>query len=783
MNINTSPVYSICFFFFLTSNLFSQKLYVSKNVDFADQLIEKGATNTAYFILKKELKNKNYSILDKYKITKLISRCFLKEMDMYHYDEYNTKAFELVKDKEEIYKAQYYAERVYFFHDLTWADSVMYYALRARAIFDQNKKDWSKIEVPFMYRMFGVSYLYNNLEKDIKIKKWFGMPKPRVKMLNLIDSSIILTKKHPYRHLSDLALAYKGRGNRYLDMVSGYRYPTKNRPYTISKLGWFAFYKAVSSYRESYKLLANENIPERISIYSLLGLSYMCIGKPQIAKLYFDTMNTIYESKYKSHILTPKMYLNCLTYERINDFNLPYNSVKNQNAIKKISRILPQWNQYLNSHSKYSYDTYTISPYSQLFSYYARKFMHSRKQIDAFKAVQFLLTEKYHFLLFEHSNQNELSKWEMVNNEITFLDEIDKKNVYQILKIIKPNKSETKYKLIDFKSIQNRLLGNEAMIINYHSKIFTNNFIIVVSHNKIYFVNENIFVDKHKLHPEFDKMTFEEYKKWAFKHYYLKFYKIAKLLPDVNQFYTLYDDDVNYDIMITRNKGKDFSHLPFAIIKYKFLKIYNLKTFFNTPLKGKRNLDLIMLPSSNLNKLPFMQSFNPRKYLNCKLNKYSNSRILSKNIIQNGILHVVGHGNLVAVDSFTQSKHNKIIIKNSNFETVRFDSVKRIKKELVILNNCFSGFRTGYLIEYDHSLYLDLMRKGTLSLIASKDKVDDYVSSQIMKYFYIYLNKGIPVGEALIYAKRKFLRENKNGYANPVYWSPFFAISSRKVKF
>jgi len=269
-------------FFVYKNDLFGKTIYVSKNVDFADQLIEKGATNTAYFILKEELKNKKYSSLDKYKITKLISRCFLKEMDFPHYDEYNTKAFQFVKDKEEIYKAQYYAERVAYFNYLTWADSVKFYGFKMKEILDHNKKDWHKIDIPFCYKMFGGTYMYFDFD-DKNLKKYkkgkFGISYHWNQLFTYYDSSILLLNKYPSRYISDLASTYRGIGNRYLDMISGYRYYTSKNKFKISKLGWYSFYKSVNYYHLANKLLDKSNYTQRVTNYSLrVYFILMCWG-------------------------------------------------------------------------------------------------------------------------------------------------------------------------------------------------------------------------------------------------------------------------------------------------------------------------------------------------------------------------------------------------------------------------------------------------------------------------------------------------------------------------
>ena len=149
------------------------------------------------------------------------------------------------------------------------------------------------------------------------------------------------------------------------------------------------------------------------------------------------------------------------------------------------------------------------------------------------------------------------------------------------------------------------------------------------------------------------------------------------------------------------------------------------------------------------------------------------------------VLHFVGHGNDSFIDSNGQQHQNQIIHSNSNKYNFaeKFDLNKKVKSPLIILNNCFSGVRVSYSYVYDKGIYLQLMNMNAKNIVVSGDKIDDYVSSRIMYHFYTYLSQGNFVGESLVYAKRKFLKENKNGYANPKYWSPFFSISSQKVRF
>jgi hypothetical protein len=172
-----------CLFWYVQFNQATASItYCSKNVEFADALMEKGAVNSARFILDKEFKNPLFSSFQRHQILKLIADCYLKELDYIHYDEYNRKAYDLVKKYSPIYKAEYFIERTYFFHFLTWNDSVLYYSSEAKKVFDANYNERHKINLPFFFRIYGLSYLY----KNSKIEKFtsYGMPFSKVKMCN-----------------------------------------------------------------------------------------------------------------------------------------------------------------------------------------------------------------------------------------------------------------------------------------------------------------------------------------------------------------------------------------------------------------------------------------------------------------------------------------------------------------------------------------------------------------------------------------------------------------------
>jgi CHAT domain-containing protein len=233
-----------------------------------------------------------------------------------------------------------------------------------------------------------------------------------------------------------------------------------------------------------------------------------------------------------------------------------------------------------------------------------------------------------------------------------------------------------------------------------------------------------------------------------------------------------------------RKNGKSYSELNYLISKIEIIKLYDFQSFFSKPIICKKlNVTKLLLADNLKTNLPFMYNFKPKSL--CTRFKEKKSLNFITEFKNDEVLHFVGHGNDRYIDSNGQQHQNQIIYSNSSKynSAEKFNFNKKLNSPLIILNNCFSGVRVSYSYVYDKGIYLQLMNMNAKNIVVSGDKIDDYVSSRIMLHFYTYLSQGKFVGEALVYAKRKFIKENKNGYANPKFWSPFFSISSQKVSF
>jgi hypothetical protein len=419
-----------------------------------------------------------------------------------------------------------------------------------------------------------------------------------------------------------------------------------------------------------------------------------------------------------------------------------------------------------------------------LFHYYSRKYLHSLNTNDALQAVSYFITEKNHFSLFK-SRENADQKFRIVSakHECRLLSKSERIRVFSLCpelkeKVIFKTKNPT---YLNIKTIMSKLGDSDALLMDYTKNGVFYSHKILVTNKLIRFVKVP-FKSKLCKFSNWDTTSFESYKKWAFSSYYQQLFPILKVQPNIKRIFLLYDDDTPYELMIQRNKGTTYSQLPYLLNKIQFTKVYDLRKFFSTNHKGIRKLDYLCLKTSLEQRLPFMQSFDPSNHFNGSFNKVTSHSNFSKNMNSTGILQVVGHGEL----SNTYVKYDNQFLSYGKKDTLKFsnlNSTNLVQRDLTILSNCYSGIRVSYPFEFDRGIYLELMRKGGKAVIANNDKVDDFVSFKIYSHFYKYLNRGISVDEALTLAKRKFIKENKNAFASPKYWGPFFAISSRKVVF
>lgn len=738
----------------------------------AKLLIETGNINLAHLVLEKLSHSTHLSKIEKYKIYRYIAKAHIIELDNTNFRKYCEKAFQLVKTESPIYKAQYFSDLTAYYHNLTWGDSTVFYANKARKILLENKKDWGLVNIPFLYQMQGIARLYYRSTGTIKSK--FDMPDSRNALFIYYDSAIYYSKKYPFAFRNDLANVHRAIGNRYLDMVSEYQYISKKQQKNLSKLSWYCFFQAKKNYEKAIQLTQIENQLEKFTNQALLGLNYMCIGERKKAKFIFD-QNQQFLFKQSKTITSPKNILNGLTYARVNSFNLPYDSKFTNNTIKLLESTLPAYSDLLKYANTKLYDTYWISPYLQLYNHYARKYLYTRNKIDLIKATNYLITEKSMFNLVHDTIT--IKEYRQKNAQAELESIKDKKLKVRIINYINFTKkivNSKQFPLLDCRQIQKKLRQNEGILLTHPCHVFLDDY-------KIYITKKNIFLLKSKENTLFnylniDTLDLKKFKKYAYEGYRDELYNVIKIHPKVKKIFTLYNDFNRYPIMINSSKGSTFKKLNYLSKQIEFCSIYSIPLFFNSN-ESKTNLkvDFIKLNSDTLSSLPYSWYFAKNfKYFPTTHSTYKGN--IKQLLTRKGILHIIGHGSVKKYRTIGNMDQITLLNKSNSIDWGKIGD-KKVKRDIVIYNNCESGLQTAYLNEYDKGLYLNLLYRGVKQVIVNPSKVDDNASAQIFNQFYKELKSGKTVNKAMYNAQKKYFIKSDHTHSHPMYWYPFKVIS------
>ena len=98
-------------------------------------------------------------------------------------------------------------------------------------------------------------------------------------------------------------------------------------------------------------------------------------------------------------------------------------------------------------------------------------------------------------------------------------------------------------------------------------------------------------------------------------------------------------------------------------------------------------------------------------------------------------------------------------------------SQMNLKSDMVVLSACETGIGRYVTGEGTRSLGLAFRYAGCNNTIMSLWKVDDKYTEELMRSFYTYLREGKPKAEALILAKKDFVKNNET--AGPFFWAAF----------
>ena len=776
---------SIFIVFFISLSFFgkSGNSFKSKEdrLKMAEDLIENGSINIAYLLIEAYLKTPSLSKDIKYRAYKDLAKIHLYEQDLVNFEKFNRKAYEIKKNQSEIYKGMYYAEKAFFWHFLTWGDSAAFYSNRSMEIIQKNRKDFSKINVAFVYQMYGVGFLYRKINPSIKVNIHHNLPISRILMNQWFDSAKVYENKHPFPFSSDKVMLYRGVGTRYLDLVSGYNYRYKEFQKLMNSQQWFAYRKTLEAYNYTNKYLINPlNWNDVIYTNSLKGLNYMCIGEKLRAKKLFNTILRNHLKVYKTFEKSPnsQALLNLYSYKITNDEALPYNIKQTKNDIFILNNLRNSWWASFIQSKEYNYDTYTSSPDHYLFKLYLRRYFIKQKKNDLQLATSHLLSQILNFHFINKYNRTNSHRKNNAFLEFTTLTNETKK--LKIHHLLKQNLSSlVEAPKVSISLIQNHLNDNECFLIPCFRKTFDDSYKIVITKNNISIVKAKN--DDNYTAIDYDTLSFGSYKKYAFQQFNDKIKPVIDINKSIKKVFVMYFDYSNYSTMIRDTMGENYDQLNYLGKKIQFVTLYNPYEYFSrNKIITKNNLHFVKLNNKDLSNLPFIDHLSNKKFNPLVSKKSTFKGNLSELFVSRSILHVFGHGSLIS-NNDSGSKNIELPYQSnlvdSSISKINNDQI--VKSSVIVLNNCFSGYNTNIsLREYDRGIYLNLLNNGALNIIVSPTKTDDQSSSKIFNYFYLNIAKGESTDDALFHAQLSYLKTNNGIMAHPKFWSPYRLITN-----
>lgn len=335
---------------------------------------------------------------------------------------------------------------------------------------------------------------------------------------------------------------------------------------------------------------------------------------------------------------------------------------------------------------------------------------------------------------------------------------------------------------IDLKKLQ-KLLGENRVLIEFVK--FENDFsAFVVSEKSIDFVpnfakESEIVSDLESLHFQFGalrygakirgKFTVELKKRADFylQNLYRKLFapleKFTKnkdliIIPAASVYYVPFQalhDGANYLV-----ENRKISYSPSATV-WKFLQNKTSRKTENALLLGfaDERIPLVNREIEILQKVfPKAKTFTGES---------ANFEVFTENAGKFDILHLACHGQFRPENPLFSSLHLA-----DGFVTVRDICANKINAEIVTLSACETGLNKIFAGDEILGLTRGFLSAGANSLILSLWTVNDEATTELMKEFYLNLQKDNSVAESLQKAQKHFIERGEH----PYFWSPFSVI-------
>ena len=751
-NINHFIITSlICFF---TNGLLLARNQNQPNTPAQIIQIETNIENANLLIAEQQLfklQKSNISIKQKYHCVKLLEKIYLTQQNFNKYSVCNEQLVKIAKQLHPIYLSEAYAYKAYYWHTMMWGDSALIYSNESFQLAQKNRQFLRKIESSFVYEVYAITYLYRRTNLKTNCYQIEGLADNKPIQFQYFDSAIYYQEKYPSKFSSDKAMIYRSYANRWLDLVNSYRVFSAVEAKQLKPISWYAFKKADELYDKGLACLKTQHANDYFAIVALKSLNYTDVGKWGKGSQILD--NAIHKYPIKFLLDRAKVayqpFMNFMSYKVRNEMLLAYDAKKVDFDLFLLNNFKKSfWQSFIES-SDLPYDQYRTSPYIGLFTLYRFKSLHEPNPKKSLaKGVSHLLTMKSYFHFIK-----------------------DKIFLYQ-----------KSLPYFDVKAVQQRLEKDACFLFFQNDMDYLAGSKILITKNNIYFVKSKF---RSKLSDiSTDTLTFSEFKKISCLDFEENFKDVLKKIPHVKKVYLTYDDLVPYEILIDDTVQTNFASLPYLGQRINFVRIYDPIAYFSSKeytIPAGR-FDIRVLKQQNESKLLFMNDFFENFQSNNEFTNQQYSGNLKELLIQKGILHFYGHGEL-AINKDTKSKSFQFSyqktgdLKSENQLVGDF----KVNRDLVVLNNCFSGHPNFLINEFNRTIPLRILNNGAKAVISSPSKVDDFSSAAFFTLFYENIEKGMLYEDAFFEAKRTFFIEHPE-LRQPHYWNAFQLIQSYKMK-
>jgi len=731
--------------FALSNTAFSMTSKEKETITKVEGLIQKGQLKIAEKTLVLKLKSVKVSTESSYQLTMLLNRIYLNQQDFDKYLLNSNRALTFAKRLHPIYISEVYAHKAYYWHYMMWPDSALVYSNKAMHLFQKNRSSMAKVDVPFMYEVYAITYLYRT--DAIKPQAYLDAPIPdfKRKQFQWFDSALYYHHLYPFTFSFELSRLYRSYANRWFDLVVG------DRSANITPVQYLAFDKANALYDQGINCLQPWEYNDFLSLNGLKGAIHTYIRKyseaDQIFKNALKKVTKKIFSDRSKVAFQPLMVF--LTFHLKNTLYLPYSQKAIDHHIGVLKSLRSDYWKSFDQQSDLPYDPYRTSPYVHLFNLHAIKSMHAGNgKADFSTAVSYLITLKSYF--------HYLKKW--------------------------PDKSFRSLPFKHVSSIQSALKKDECYLLMQSDNDLLDGKKILITRSKVTFVNSNnsgLLNERN-----FDTVDFKTFQRISYQDFTKIFSDALRIFPNMKKVYISYDDKNAYEMMVKDTMASSYSNAQYLGNFINFVRVYNPITYFNgEKVISPSRMDVRFLRQKEVTKLHFMNEFFEQFESSFTYSKKPYSGDIKKGLYPSGIFHLYGHGEFtIDEEANTPAFQFRYVVSNGQKAERRLTGEFPVHRDLVVLNNCFSGYANFLVNEFNRSIPLRILSNGAKAVLVSPSKVDDYFSSEFFKEFYNNVESGMLFEDAFYKAKNDFFQKYPT-MRHPQYWNAFQLIQRYKLRY